>query len=157
MKHQYELLNHRTNWFIGINAFLLTTYGFTIQKKLEVTRSPQRIPDDFLNVMHKADAFLLAISIFGLMLSCLAYPLLQAAIKPIYQLDNLFRELGQQADKISMTAEAPQAKARIPNIIGGLNAKTRGPRLTAAIPALLFFTWLAIILFTTDFKKLFFW
>jgi hypothetical protein len=25
VEHQYELLNHRTNWFIGVNAFLLTT------------------------------------------------------------------------------------------------------------------------------------
>jgi hypothetical protein len=148
--HQYDLLNHRTNWFIGINAFLLTTYGFTIQKKLEVTRSIARVPDGFPDALISANNFLIIISLFGAALSVLAFLLLRAAIWPIDDLHKLFNKFAEQFGEAESGAGEPRTVAYMPYIVGGLSDKTYGPTFTMCIPALLLATWLAISVLTID-------
>jgi hypothetical protein len=148
--HQYALLNHRTNWFIGINAFLFATYGFTLQKRLEVMRSPLRMPDDFQSILTSVDNFRMIISLFGAALSFLAYFLLRAAIKPISDLRKLFDDLAKQIGEADNAAEEPQMIAHLPHLVGGLRGKTQGPFLTSCIPALLLTTWIAILFLTID-------
>lgn len=85
-KHEDGLINNRMTWIFNIHGFLYATYGFTLQKKLEIissnsttilskygefhhdTRELWRIGNLGVAIIE-IDVFLLGISVLGLFLS----------------------------------------------------------------------------------------
>src|SRR5580700_9474074 len=99
VKHQYDLTNHRTTWFVTMNAFLFTTFGFTIQKKLEVIgglREELACPQKTVQVcriIEQTDAFMLTLCAVGTISSLVAFFLLQSARRPIKALEIKWEQL----------------------------------------------------------------
>lgn len=149
--HQYDLFNHRTNWYVALNAFLFGTYGFTIQKRLDVLVRPDSAAERFANELWSINVFLFAMSALGVALSVLVFKLLRAASAPIKQLQTEF--------DIMMTAlavEREQSSAdqgRLPYVVGAFDARfmERGRTLTTLIPCIVGPAWVGIMLFTIDY------
>jgi hypothetical protein len=70
VKHQDSLINNRLSWLLTIHGFLYATYGFTIQKKLEVA---QHIADVTQENRGNISIAMLASVTSGLPLSKLSY------------------------------------------------------------------------------------
>lgn len=147
--HQYDLLNHRTNWFVAGNAFAFATYGFTIQKKLEVASKVHPWTGDFFGAAHAIDWFLIILCLFGIGFSILGYQLLKAAADPIYDIHALFKSIAANAE---FTPPAPEAKTivgRLPHVVGGTYDNTKGPFYTTMLPVLVLLAWTGILFTTT--------
>jgi hypothetical protein len=99
LKHQYELLNHRTNWFIAINAFLLGTLGFSIQKRAELSLRTDSNVELLKSTLATIDSFSILLSLLGIALALITPVLLSAAARPIYRISHLFKQLGEQLNE----------------------------------------------------------
>jgi len=163
--HQYELFNHRTNWYVALNAFLFGTYGFTLQKRLEVlARPPAQSTPDINAILAPVNMFLFALAMLGVLLSVLAWNLLKAASKPVKALFNEF-EATMKANREALRMPSIQGAGEtivvvdvLPHIVGGFSEKymDRGRTLTTYIPVLVGFIWMIILIFTVDYPSVWF-
>lgn|SRR5208282_1782123 len=90
LEHEDNLINYRCNWMYLIQSFLVATYGFTIQKKLEVLGHIEKplhdIPEFLQETLIQIDRFLYVISVVGIIVSCIGLPSVYAAISSIKSL-----------------------------------------------------------------------
>ena len=151
IRHQYDLLNHRTTWFIGFNAFLFGTYGLTVQKKFEVVSNHLA---DFCNItflfnLFGLESFALILGVFGVYLGMVSFGLLRAAARPIDELAVRFNEIMEIISKTfysSSRATPSVAVTALPLIIGGLRQANRvsGPKNTLRLAIGIAVTWALI-------------
>jgi hypothetical protein len=77
IEHEDYLINFRSNWMYLIQSFLVASYGFTIQKKLEVMSKIDKpiseLPEFLKDTLVQTDRFLNIISIVGIWLVLLEY------------------------------------------------------------------------------------
>jgi hypothetical protein len=159
--HQYELMHHRTTWFVGINAFLFTTYGFTIQKRMELalaaTINGSIQPCGIIrSPLAYLDVFLIFLCMMGFSLSIVSLIILRSANNPIEQLHRYFdATMAGMGRKIPGGSDIPPTGIRfvLPYIVGGFLEKNMqtGRKVTARIPYVMMVFWCAIAIGTEIF------
>jgi hypothetical protein len=105
IKHEDSLINNRVTWLSQIHGFLYATYGFTLQKKLEIMQQVAVHVDSsdasastnvYMNKSHlgssilELDGFMLFIAIIGIFLSRNSGRSIEAASTAINSIAALF-------------------------------------------------------------------
>jgi hypothetical protein len=156
VRHEDNLINNRLSWILTIHGFLYATYGFTLQKELEVIRGP--LAADFHNSplchsLSQAEIFLLCIALVGACISILGWRSIRAAHKSASSVDFVFRSNaihtmttirnGNDDTDLQVFLDA----YNFPAILGGGNKRIPGSGISAAfvIPWILFVSWLISI------------
>ena len=88
-KHEDNLINQRMTWMITIQSFLIATFGFSYQKKLEILSkfltetNISKISDNHLSEFYgtilRYNIFLIIICVIGIGMSIITFSLLRVA------------------------------------------------------------------------------
>jgi hypothetical protein len=89
--HQYDLTNHRTTWFVTMNAFLFAAFSLITSAKLNLlsnlmTKDLQICAGGVstkCNVFVEPDFFLLIVCVIGAFSALIAFLLIESARRPI--------------------------------------------------------------------------
>jgi hypothetical protein len=129
MKHEDDLLNHRTTWLLVIQGFLFATLGVLGEWIL-----PNKTPD-LLRTERQFLVFVLAI--VGLTIASVAYLSIKAANDAIDSLEKKWNNLRIRYEGWEL----------LPDIAGGGHpkAKGRGKKPALWIPRVIFLAWLAVL------------
>jgi len=108
-KHEDNLVNNRIMWILTIHGFLYATYGFTLQKILEIVEKVTalgvgaRMPDTFIDLLLKAggtsrallvtEMFLLIIAAVGYLISYWGLKSIEAAKESVINVNKLFMQV----------------------------------------------------------------
>lgn len=84
-EHENHLLNHRTTWMVTINSVVIATFGFSIQKYLEVVekvteRQDQKIADAMRDDLRNYAIYLATLAVIGLVFSVYSFFPLRSAV-----------------------------------------------------------------------------
>jgi hypothetical protein len=110
VKHEDELINNRLSWLLTIHGFLYATYGFTIQKKLEVAQHMADVlqgkSSEYVNcyvslgnlgiTIAQVEFFLIFLVLIGFFISVVGLLSIRAATLASHNLNNIFD--GQYSD-----------------------------------------------------------
>jgi hypothetical protein len=147
VKHEDMLINQRMTWMITIQSFLIATFGFSYQKKIEIISkvftddnlSPQNIVG-LMRVIQTFNVFLLIICGIGIVMSMITSSLLEAARLAISGLEKKWNE----TSKLHETEQ-------LPKLTGGshddMKAKQSGEKLSKRITLFFIGFWASLILF----------
>lgn len=151
-KHEDGLINQRMTWMITIQSFLIATFGFSYQKKLEIIsnfimekKSPTSLispmaVSEFHDTIFRYNLFLLIICSIGIGMSAITFFLLRAASLAIKGLEHKWGKIEEML-RIKY----------LPQITGGgsndKKAKKSGEILSNWLTYFFFGFWLLITVF----------
>jgi hypothetical protein len=95
VRHEDTLINNRLTWILTIHGFLYATYGFTLQKELEVMRALQHhtpYHSPLCYTLSQAEIFLLGIAFVGASISFFGWLSIHAAKQSASSIDRIFRQ-----------------------------------------------------------------
>jgi hypothetical protein len=93
VRHEDNLINNRLTWILTIHGFLYATYGFTLQKELEVIGALRSPAAPFICYsLFQAQMFLLCIAVVGLSISFFGWRSIRAAKRAAVSVDAVFRK-----------------------------------------------------------------
>ncbi|HTT82215.1 MAG TPA: hypothetical protein VMF67_01910 [Rhizomicrobium sp.] len=124
VKHEDSLINNRLSWLLTIHGFLYATYGFTIQKKLEIAAKLATVlstsPPGYLKCLGsmgnlgitiiQMELFLLCIVAVGLLISLVGLLSINAARRAANSLRDIFS--GQYAFAQVLPSQRPHRRLR---------------------------------------------
>jgi hypothetical protein len=164
VKHEDDLINNRLMWILSIHGFLYATYGFTIQKKLEVARqlavdTKDLTREHFLCYFQKAnlsisvaqiELFLACIVIVGFFISFVGLVSIAAARAAQYSVRDIFHCQFTNTHRQRYGAEHTfkfgnnGKEIIVPSITGGGAPQThkRGAISPIWIPSILMASWI---------------
>jgi hypothetical protein len=174
-KHEDGLINNRMTWIFNIHGFLYATYGFTIQKKLEVISAVATATLSKFNEFHhdardlwqvgnlgiailEIDIFLLGISVLGLFLSLFGRDSIKAAEMAEDQLRHLFHQ--KFSESMARAIESNRVLNSVciskihgiyfPDIAGGgvEGADVGGLQISRRMPTVMGWGWMFTILYS---------
>lgn len=161
VKHEDNLINQRLTWNITIQAFAVTTYGFSIQKKIEVYGkifegcklpiAQQTLQEcaaqPLIAQLGKIDQFLIGLACSGILMNIVALLGIQAAHQAIGNLNSLWNAWDQQNNKGKTVS-----RSGLPGLTGGgIDVATQsGKRTSTNLPYLLIFMWLFAVFFSVS-------
>lgn len=141
LKHEDGLINYRATWFVGVQSFLIATFGLSYQKKFEVVA--QAIKNCSIGQL-KGSIYLYDISLFllvivGIFSSYAAISSIRAAVEAIDELQRKWKEEIIQG----------QTLHHLPNIIGGGMKDTvkDGAELALNLPVFFLRFWTGVVFF----------
>jgi hypothetical protein len=176
VRHEDGLINNRMTWLLSIHGFLYATYGFTIQKRLEVTekitltlaqgKSVWNQPfrehiylrcEQLPALLLQLEIFLIVLSLVGLAISVAAYVSIDAATKALFNLREIFskndsfKPTSSPDQLLELSLKTGRATAFLPGLAGGgLQQSVRKGRYSSVIiPILMAFSWLIILTLST--------
>lgn len=164
VQHQYEITNHRTMWFATMQAFLFTTFGFTVQSKLNVLGSAVfsgkteglsiESASLRLGFVRNIDIFLIFLCLIGGFIAVIVYYLLDSAREPIAALAEKWETIifdGKQPNDLTtdLKNSLKEADFHFPLLVGGHSQKaaTWGRALTLSFPGLIGISWFMLARF----------
>lgn len=142
IEHEDDLIHQRITTLITIQSFLLATFGFTFQKKIEIVEKlyeQHQLPFSSLGLMaNEFNWFLIILAIVGAGTSILALLSIRAASVTIDKLREHWLQVAHH-----------HPPAYLPGIIGGGDDKivTGGSQLATRVPWFLLILWAIIFLF----------
>lgn len=151
IKHEDTLIFQRLSGYSTVQAFLVATYGPSLQKKLEVVEkiaekfSGSPVPWPLSLTMIHIEVFLIALCLAGLALSIAAFFSINAAQVAIANLRSHL-EAQQALPRFAFLAEYPKATGG-----GSDQAWHRGPIFGLLVPLLLSALWMALLVMTIGF------
>jgi hypothetical protein len=156
VKHQYDLTNHRTTWFVTMNAFLFTTFGFTIQKKLEILARPEMAAGCTEQVksvcaaISEVNLFMIALCMVASFSAFVAFILIESARRPIVGIAEKWEELiGIKEIQSEHMVQALRSREWL-LLVGGMSRRAAywGRIATPLFPAAISVAWPLICIFT---------
>jgi len=100
VKHEDHLINHRTTWLITVQAFLLATFGFSVQKLYEIWFNVIRViqsEPEIASAMSSSSGLvrfsLLALSVVGFAVAIISLLSIRAASKAIESLNRNWKKI----------------------------------------------------------------
>ena len=179
IKHEDGLIDNRVTWLSQIHGFLYATYGFTLQKKIEIMQQVSSHVDEststfvYMSKSHlgssilELDAFMLFIAVIGIALSYSGGKSIEAATTSINSVAALFYAQGNIIPYVPIktatykTREIPEtfpiqygsSQLFLPMIVGGGHSKTHvvGFHAPIRIPTILMWGWyISILYFVVD-------
>ncbi len=162
VEHEDDLTNNRITWMLAIHGFLYASYGFTIQKKLEVfdkinaivATNPTVNFDNYMRtgqlryVLVEIEVFLITIACVGLFISLFAGFSVRAAHRAIQNNKTLFENkfYPEQRHGVEKTVNLGDStnELRVPTIVGGGNEHEVkfGDLTSKGLPAILATSWI---------------
>lgn len=132
--HEDDLINQRTKWLITIQSFLIATFGFSVQKLLEVIAKGD-VPLS-AGVRARYFCFLLILVFVGLATSYVSRASVKAAVTAM---DSLGEHWRKNRDKYP----GPEW---LPGLIGGGSLEThfKGTRMPLWLPNVFFILWVLV-------------
>lgn len=160
-RHEDNLINNRMTWMLTIHGFLYASYGFTLQKKLEIleklkprfviwgeaTNLPlHEYPLPFRQTLFEIEAFLGLIAVIGFLISLYAWLSVRAAKSAIVTLKRTYEKehLGFPDDPERKFIELnDRPKLVLPPLAGGGEkyAHEVGHSASMTIPLFLMGSW----------------
>lgn len=142
IEHEDDLIHHRTTSMITIQSFLLATFGFTYQKKLEVVEKLHANDLDFSALGRSSveyNGFLLVLAIVGAATSYIALRAVRAAARAISRLQDSW---------LAASKDNGGEAGYLPGITGGgdSSASVDGISLVTSVPKFLLGLWIVTIL-----------
>jgi hypothetical protein len=179
IKHEDGLIDNRVTWLSQIHGFLYATYGFTLQKKIEIMQQVSSHVDEststfmYMSKSHlgssilELDAFMLFIAVIGIALSYSSGKSIEAATTSINSIAALFYAQGNIIPYAPIktasynTMEIPEtfpiqhgpSQLFLPMIVGGGHSKAHvvGFHAPIRIPTILMWGWyISILYFVVD-------
>jgi hypothetical protein len=148
VRHQYDLINHRTTWYATMQAFLFGAFGFSIQKKAEVAGDH---PDKLsacatavnhitCNIVGQLDWAIIFFCVVGMAISCVVWRVMKAASDPIQELYRVWEPIAN--------CEHAKGNAHVPYLTGGMDEKhaNAGRKYTMWLPVIIGIIWLLILI-----------
>jgi hypothetical protein len=165
-KHEDILVNNRVTWILTIHGFLYATYGFTLQKKVEVIEKLQAaqrqtlegldITDlvlmstegPVLHALRDLDLFMLIIASVGAVVSGLGVWSISAAKSSVINVKKIFEKkvkVTPRTDELGQVADFDDFL--VPTIAGGGRrfATWAGSSASVLIPVFLAISWVVAI------------
>lgn len=151
-KHEDNLVNNRLTWILTIHGFLYATYGFTLQKELEVLYRPDKPIADACYTLSQSYIFLFIITLVGATISIVGFLSIRAAKRSLEYLDTIFQ---RNTIHVSINFDSKKRKDPrthlfagqfdFPSIQGGGRRSSiwSGFAASTAIPLILLGSWLA--------------
>jgi hypothetical protein len=147
VKHEDMLINQRMTWMITIQSFLIATFGFSYQKKLEIIskiftepKSLEHRLSEFMLTIQMYNAFLVIICIVGIRMSRITFLITDAANHSIGGLEKKW----EATSKLYETDH-------LPKLTGGdgdyVKAKESGKKLSRFLTRFFIGFWVVIIIF----------
>jgi len=156
-KHEDNLVNNRVMWILTIHGFLYATYGFSLQKKLEVVQKfeeASRMPlsailrqgNSVARTLLELECFLFVLSGVGIAVSLLGYMSIHAAKEAVININAVFEfaEPPSADKKYEALGEVVDLNGfLLPTTAGGGTgfAKTAGSSASVRIPIFLAVSW----------------
>jgi len=140
VKHQYELLNHRTNWYILIQSFLFVGLSFSSQA---LTSIDNRSGNELKSAFYYFVLISTILSVVGVYTSYSAWFGVKAAGTPIQQLQDRWKEV------VANDAGLSSVKHRMPVLLVGGNDdrhRVRGVEAAIRLPLGLGTAWVLILI-----------
>lgn len=151
-EHENILIDHRTTWSITIQSFLIATFGFSFQKKYEISEklfgNTEKI-GAMKNEIFNFDIFLFLLIVVGVVTAAIALRSIKAATDTIEKISEKWHEIKHQNYDIAMN---------IPDIgaAGDRRAREQGQWLSKALPVFFMAFWTCVFVFiiksSLDFK-----
>lgn len=170
VRHEDSLINNRMTWLLSIHGFLYATYGFTIQKRIEIVEKYSiiisrtsnqeaaintKIYGEFSRIpllLLEMEIFLIIISIVGILISWFALKSITAAKQATSNMQNIFNtnyyvEERESVGHVFDVRSLNKQKVTLPDIAGGGNpyAKKFGLSGSMTTPWILIFSWVAAV------------
>jgi len=145
IKHQYELIHHRTTWYIQLQAFLFTCFAFVVQKRAELGfQALDRsvcIKDARCIYVGYLDVSIVSFCLAAISTSYILYKLIISASMPIEALWNKWGDIWKKL-------ESRSANQAMPLLTGGISVKHAmdGIKLTKKVPLALGLVWMLIFM-----------
>lgn len=136
MKHEDKLVQDRTSWLVTVQSFLLTTFGLSVQKRLEVLAAhPKASPDE----LRHYGWFLFMLMVVGLATSLVSLISIRAAVKAGEALERWWA---------GMLCDHSWLKY-LPPVMGGGDAWARhnGVKLQLYLPRMFLVLWSVVIFY----------
>jgi hypothetical protein len=155
IKHENVLINYRTTWLITIQAFLITTFGFSYQKRFEVISSIIRDENNKIidiqgnlpilqDTLHQYGLFIIFLSVIGIATSFFAFLSINAAIRSIKAVRDKWHHISGYISSINYTIIG-----HLPTITGGGDkfAYQNGKKISQFLPIFFILFWFMVALF----------
>jgi hypothetical protein len=141
LKHEDGLIDHRISWLVGVQSFLIATFGFAYQKKYEML-SKALLADNISKLgfsLYLYDLFLVFLVVIGVCTSSAAFKSVKAAT---LALENLRVEWNKIKD-------CQRSLFHLPGITGGGSDKANddGKNLSLLLPKFFHRFWWATLAF----------
>lgn len=156
-KHEDTLINYRLGWILTIHGFLYATYGFTLQKELEVLghNGVDLQAPALCYSLTQADFFLFCIAIVGMSISILGWLSISAAKRALASIDQIFQTNHTHTLETTKRGKRTTDMYLIPGLYrfpaiqgGGLRENvSRGLSASTLIPWILCISWIASLTF----------
>lgn len=147
-EHENELLNQRTSWLITVQSVLLATFGFSLQKWLEVTHKSAEL-DGKIQAVAKAildkqlvdfKDFLIALAAIGVTTGVVSFMSIRTAITAQESLRSLWEKAHAKRPEVT--------RMNLPELSGGGDkwASKYGGYFASALPVIFVGLWLVTAL-----------
>lgn len=128
LKHEDGLINHRVTWLVGVQSFLIATFGFAYQKKYEIL-SKALLDEEICKLgfsLYLYDAFLIFLVVIGVCTSTSALKSVGAATLALENLRSGWNEI----------KDCHRSLFHLPGITGGGSDKANddGKNLSLLLP-----------------------
>lgn len=142
VKHQYELLNHRTNWYILVQSLLFASCAMLAQASAAILEKAVERHESAQTLLSYIQATSLVLSCVGIYTSVIAWLGINAAGNPIGQLQNQWRRV------LAEDPELQGAKNAMPHMLVGGDSdgnRARGVRFAKFVPVGLGLAWVLVL------------